>query len=277
MTKKADTWMPWYVADYLADTAHLNTEQHGAYCLMLMAAWKSGGALPNDDGQLSSVCRLTPAKWKASKAILLKFFAVADGEIVHKRVSLERVKAQAISDKKAENGKEGAKKRWQKNDKPMANAMANPSQIDAPSPSPTHLPSEDSVPNGTDGDAVLTKQELWSAGKSLLAEQGMAKAQCGTFVGKLVKDYGDEAVIDAVRSCVVKRPADAAQYLVATCKHLAGQRQRPDVARQTVPGKAERDPELVKAEQDAKNRAPMPEAIRKLAARLKTNPQGAAA
>jgi hypothetical protein len=45
----------------------------------------------------------------------------------------------------------------------------------------------------------------------------------------------------------------------------------------TVPGKAERDPELVKAEQDAKNRAPMPEAIRELAARLKTTPQGASA
>jgi uncharacterized protein YdaU (DUF1376 family) len=274
VTKKADTWMPWYVADYLADTAHLNTEQHGAYCLMLMAAWKSGGALPNDDGQLSSVCRLTPAKWKASKAILLKFFTVSAAEIVHKRVALERVKAQAISDKKAENGKEGAKKRWQKDSKPMANAIANQSQIDAPSPSPTHLPTEDSVPNGTDGDAVLTKQELWSAGKSLLAEQGMPKAQCGTFVGKLVKDYRDEVVIDAVRSCVVKRPADAAQYLVATCKHLSGQRQKLDIAKTTVPGKQERDPELIKAENDSKNRAPMPAHIREQAAKIK---QGAAA
>lgn len=70
----------------------------------------------------------------------------------------------------------------------------------------------------------LTKAELWAAGKSILSEQGMPKAQCGSFVGKLVKDYGDGVVIDAVRAAVVQRPADAAQYLVATCQTAMGQR-----------------------------------------------------
>lgn len=47
----------------------------------------------------------------------------------------------------------------------------------------------------------------------------------------------------------------------------------------TVPGKQERDPELVKAEKDAANRAPMPESIRELAQRLKgpLDKQGASA
>lgn len=70
----------------------------------------------------------------------------------------------------------------------------------------------------------LTKDELWSAGKSLLEQSGMPAKQCGTFVGKLVKDYDADTVIEAVRSAVVERPADAAAYLRATCKHLAGQR-----------------------------------------------------
>lgn len=269
MTKKADTWMPWYVADYLADTAHLNTEQHGAYCLMLMAAWKSGGALPNEDGQLASVCRLTSAKWKASKSILLKFFTISEEEIIHKRVSFERVKAQEISDKKAENGKVGAEKRWQKDSKPMAKAMANTSQTDAPLPSPLPLPSEDSVPKGTDGDAVLTKQELWNSGRSLLAEQGMPKPQCGSFIGKLVKDYGDAAVIDAVRSCVIKRPADAAEYLMATCKHLSGERKKIDIAHQTVPSRPGRDPELTRIDIDRSRAVPIPAAIREQMEKLK--------
>ena len=42
--------------------------------------------------------------------------------------------------------------------------------------------------------------------KSLLHEQGMPKAQCGSFVGKLVNDYGDDIVIEAVRATCVKRP-----------------------------------------------------------------------
>ena len=89
------------------------------------------------------------------------------------------------------------------------------------------------IPKGMDGDAVitqaeLTKAELWTAGKSLLATQGMPPAQCGSFVGKLVKDYGDAVVIDAVRAAVVARPADAAQYLKAACQHAVGQRSHPN-------------------------------------------------
>lgn len=56
----------------------------------------------------------------------------------------------------------------------------------------------------------------------------MPKAQCGSYVGKLVKDYGDQIVIDAVRTAVVERPADAASFLKATCQTLAGQRTRPN-------------------------------------------------
>lgn len=90
-----------------------------------------------------------------------------------------------------------------------------------------------SVPNGTGADAPkspeqMTKDELWSAGKSLLMAADMPKAQCGSFVGKLVKDYTDAVVIEAVRAAVVARPADPAQYLKAACQRMAGQRIAPN-------------------------------------------------
>lgn len=83
-----------------------------------------------------------------------------------------------------------------------------------------------SVPNGTGIPPIaetektseqLTKDELWSAGKSILLQQGMPKEQCGSFVGKLVKDYGNDIVIEAVRAAVVERPADAVSFLKASC------------------------------------------------------------
>ena len=159
--------MPWYVADYLADTANLNTEQHGAYCLMLMAAWKRGGSLPHDDAQLAAVCRLTASKWRAYKAVLLEFFEDMGSSYSHKRVTAERLKAQEISDKKGVSGAEGAAKRWGKemakagmiDGKEMANAMANAmadpmanaSQNDAPSPSPSPLPTPTELIKEPDG------------------------------------------------------------------------------------------------------------------------------
>lgn len=87
----------------------------------------------------------------------------------------------------------------------------------------------DSVPDGTGGDAAkpaadMTRDELWTAGKSLLEQAGLPAKQCGSFVGKLVKDYGDQIVVDAVRAAVVARPADPVEYLKATCMRSVGKR-----------------------------------------------------
>jgi hypothetical protein len=65
-------------------------------------------------------------------------------------------------------------------------------------------------------------------GQVAAAEQGMPKAQCGSFVGKLVNDYGEAIVVEAVRTTVVARPADAAEYLKACCMRAKGQRANPN-------------------------------------------------
>lgn len=82
----------------------------------------------------------------------------------------------------------------------------------------------------------LTRDELWSVGKSLLQQAGMPKAQCGSFVGRLCKDYGNDIVIDAVRATCVARPADPAQYLKAICMRAAGQRGGGPTAGTHTPG-----------------------------------------
>jgi hypothetical protein len=68
------------------------------------------------------------------------------------------------------------------------------------------------------------RRELYEAGKSLLHTQGMPKAQTGSFITKLAKDYGQDAALEAVRSAVSNRPLEAAAYLKATCQRLKGER-----------------------------------------------------
>lgn len=85
--------MPLYVGDYLTDTAHLTTLQHGCYLLLLMVYWR-GGPLPDDDVKLARICKITLTKWKREVAPVLRpFFRPSNGRLFQKRSEQERSKA----------------------------------------------------------------------------------------------------------------------------------------------------------------------------------------
>ena len=109
--QEVDIWMPFYIADYLADTTRLNTEQHGAYMLLIMDYWRNG-APPDDDSVLANITKLTPSVWKKHRTALSKLFSIVDGEWVHKRIEREILSASANKAKKSVAGKKGAANKW---------------------------------------------------------------------------------------------------------------------------------------------------------------------
>jgi uncharacterized protein YdaU (DUF1376 family) len=121
--------MPLYVADYLADTGHLSTVEHGAYLLLIMHYWQYGG-LPNDTRKLARICRLSHAEWLAVRETLADFF---DAEWRHGRIDHELSRAIEIMRKRSAAGKAGASARYGKR---ITSAMANAVQTHAPLPLP---------------------------------------------------------------------------------------------------------------------------------------------
>ena len=97
----------------------------------------------------------------------------------------------------------------------------------------------------------------------------MSQAEGGSFIGKLVSDYGSIVVIEAVRTAVATQPAKATEYLTGYCLRAAGARQPKDIRSVTVPSKPGRDPALVKLDEDAKKAAPIPAAVKERLAALK--------
>ena len=100
-------WMPLYVADYIADTGHLTTLEHGAYLLLIMTYWRKGG-LPDDDAQLTRITRLSLDEWLNVRSTVAELFH--DGW-KHKRIDAELSKAADKAKQASEAGKRSAEAR----------------------------------------------------------------------------------------------------------------------------------------------------------------------
>lgn len=106
-------YMQLYVNDYLADTAHLNAAQHGAYILLLMNYWQQGKPLNNSRERLAAVARMTPEEWEDNREILAEFFWI-DGDIwTHARVENDLAKVREKSEKASVSAKQAFAKRSQ--------------------------------------------------------------------------------------------------------------------------------------------------------------------
>lgn len=93
-----DIWFPFYIGDYLADTMHLNTQQHGAYLLLLLSYYKNRGPIADNDTILAVITRMTLSDWMESRSALEKFFKIEAGYWTHKRADAEIFKRQSLQD-----------------------------------------------------------------------------------------------------------------------------------------------------------------------------------
>lgn len=119
---KPDEWMPFYVAKYLADTMHFDTETHGAYCLLLFHGWMHGGHIPDDDRQLSAIVKLGASAWRKLRPLLAPKFDVAGGVWRQKRLTAELEHARRVYASKVENGSKGGRPRTEKPTEPEPGA-----------------------------------------------------------------------------------------------------------------------------------------------------------
>ena len=79
-------YMQLYVADYMADTAHLSTLEHGAYLLLIMTYWQRGDPLPSDPRKLARIARCSDDEWALVSDAISEYFQEVDGCWVHGRI-----------------------------------------------------------------------------------------------------------------------------------------------------------------------------------------------
>ena len=178
-------WMPLYVGDFLADTAHLETIEIGAYLLLICHYWRTG-PLPADEARLRNICRLSRHNFSKSKGVILKFFVLENEKYLHKRIDREIAKAVEISNKRAEAGRAGG----------VANAQASAKQLPTQSQSQLHIKKKTKAKKDFLDDLELpdfVNKETWAEFVQMRKEikKKLTPTACKQIFRDMTKWHGD--------------------------------------------------------------------------------------
>lgn len=102
-------YMQFYVAEYLADTAHLDAEENGAYLLLIFNYWQTGKPIPKK--RLQKVARVSNDRWTDVEEALSEFFTDDGERWVHDRVEADLAAVEEAQAQRAAAGKASAEAR----------------------------------------------------------------------------------------------------------------------------------------------------------------------
>jgi uncharacterized protein YdaU (DUF1376 family) len=192
---------------YLGDTTHLTTIEHGAYLLLLMAAWRTGDcSLPDDDKMLARFCRLSMKQWARIKPIMLTFWQVENGRWRQRRLTDEWVAVKQKREAAAANGKLSALKRKGRHSTKRERSDNEASTTTATTT--TIYPDDKSS-----GAVAVADKAFWAAAKAYLGGQ-----KSGALIGKWCRDFGQVETAKAITAAQIERAVDPVAFITACLK-----------------------------------------------------------
>ena len=101
-------WVPFYCADYVADTGHLSLTEHGVYLILMCHYYNTGKPLPASLATLHRICRANTDYEQEAVVVVLTAYFQRDGDTYrHRRIDRELEKTKQLSEIRRENGKRG--------------------------------------------------------------------------------------------------------------------------------------------------------------------------
>jgi uncharacterized protein YdaU (DUF1376 family) len=191
-------FMPLFVADYMADTAHLTTVEHGAYLLLIMTYWQRGEALPDDDRKLARIAGMGPREWARIRETISEFFQISDGTWFHSRIHTELESMRAKSLKKRNGGLARAQQM-------LSTRSAHAQQTDTDTEQSIQLDKSNCV-------SVDSDKAFWDAAKAYLGPGA------GSLIGKWIRDHGKPETAAAITAAQLERAVDGKAYVTGVLR-----------------------------------------------------------
>jgi uncharacterized protein YdaU (DUF1376 family) len=188
-------YMRFYPADYLADTAHLSSMQHGIYLLLLFNYWQRGGPLPDDDKRLASIARVSMRDWKRNRDEIEQFFTIVESHWRHSRVDAELAHVEAKSLKSKSAAQASVERRFGKRQTDVEPTDTDKNRV---------VPLDKS--NGADPEA-----DFWADAKAYLKRY--TKSDPGSLIAKWLREQGKEITVAAINAAQLERAVDPREYI----------------------------------------------------------------
>ena len=179
-------YIPLYVADFEADTAHLSLEEDGAYNRLLRLCWRTPGcSVPDDDAWIMRRLRVDAETFQRAVApVIAEFFKRSKGRLFSPRLSREFERINALHDKRVAAGKKGGRpaKSLGNNEQSESRALAKQKHLEPelePKPELDKREANASLARVRAGrksripvDAILSDRQ-----RLMAAEKGMSEAE----------------------------------------------------------------------------------------------------
>lgn len=217
--------LPLFTDAYLGDTTHLTTIEHGAYLLLLMAAWRTPTSdLPDDDTKLARLARMTRGQWTRIAPTIREFFHAEGERLLQSRLTDEAARVRQVREQQSQAGRASALKRKGRHSTPVERPLERPYQRkgnenSTPIPTPTYTLAKANAPG--DADA-----RMWATAKAYLADSGIKNP--GAVIGAWIRDYGKEETSAALTRAQLERAVEPISF-VQGCFRTAKAQKQPAV------------------------------------------------
>lgn len=122
-------YMRFYVGDYVGDTMHLSTIEHGAYMLIMCSYWQK--QKPPHEDRIHKIVGMSKSEWGEIRETMSEFFIIKDGLWTHKRIDAERKHVTVQAKKNREAGiksGEARRRKAEQNERPFNARSTNDEQ-----------------------------------------------------------------------------------------------------------------------------------------------------
>ncbi len=205
-------YIPLYVSDYEADTAHLTLEEDGAYNRLLRLCWRTADcSIPDDPKWIMRKLRVTADDYyRVVEPVIDEFFVSGMERVFQPRLQKEYEKAKKFQKQRSEAGKASAKSRALKTKDKVSTSVAPPLQQLEPEPELKDIP-----PKSPKGDF----DEFWNAVPRKVGKGAAQKAYL-----KAVKKVAPEILLSGIQRYAKTRAGQDHQYTVHPSRWLNEER-----------------------------------------------------